>query len=247
MPANGSSGIDVQSVPVDIKSKGRMAENNATCATDVAADPACGPSSPKLALNPGPNSKWRFEPAGGGIMRYYIRQDVSGLAICCASHSDTLLLCQSQQLCINLQSRVQADCARSYLGIGLSCNETRTELVTLGNTSASLVWLVEPVLPTAPRIANASIAANVLTVLLTPPEFQGFYRKSRFFVTNPTFFKRAFREERNKSSCFTIFHCCSNLQLYTTGLSSRWGYCKDGHCLGNIDQRQGGQHDLEQL
>ena len=90
MPDSGAAGVDVSGVPINIKSKGRMAENNATCPADIAADPGCAPSAPYLALNPGPNSKWRFEPAGGGAMRYYISQDVSVRAIAMHPHHHRL-------------------------------------------------------------------------------------------------------------------------------------------------------------
>ena len=177
LPASGATGVDVLGVPITVKSKGRMEENNATCATDITAGPGCAPSAPYLALNPGPNSKWRFEPAGNGAMRYYISQDVSVFA-------NGMLLLAPTSACTNgrsrqpvLQARATSSCTRKYLGIGRSCNEIRTELVTLGNASASLVWVVEPVLPMPPTIASASLIASALTALVSPPGFPGFSRK----------------------------------------------------------------------
>ena len=60
-----------------VQSEGRSMENSATCPTLVAADAGCAPSSPHLNVLPSSQTKWIFEPAGGGIERYYIRLQVS--------------------------------------------------------------------------------------------------------------------------------------------------------------------------
>ena len=57
----------------------------------------------------------------------------------------------------------------------------RTELSALGNTSSSLVWLVEPVIPTAPEISYAVVTANLLSVWVVPPLVTGVYREFNAF------------------------------------------------------------------
>ena len=60
-----------------LQSEGRANESVAGCPTYVSAASGCGTSLPSLAVAPSPDTKWIFEPAGGSILRYYIRMNVS--------------------------------------------------------------------------------------------------------------------------------------------------------------------------
>ena len=68
-----------------LQSKGRSKEASANklspaaCPALIGADAGCGPSDPGLVVTRSPTSKWIFEPAGGGVFRYYIRMHVSKL------------------------------------------------------------------------------------------------------------------------------------------------------------------------
>ena len=82
-------------------------------------------------MKQGANTKWLFEPAGGGFLRFYIRMNVSPAAAVPA-------------LTPALQERVVAGCPRSYLAMhATNCDDTATWLSSKANTTASLVWLIE--------------------------------------------------------------------------------------------------------
>jgi hypothetical protein len=59
------------------------------------------------------------------------------------------------------------------------CEEKTTQLYLPQNTSASRVWLVEPLVPGPPTITAAAVAgglkAGILVVTLTPPDFAGYF------------------------------------------------------------------------
>ena len=50
-------------------------------------------------------------------------------------------------------------------------------MAPLNDANTSLVWLVEPVIPTAPTITYAAVTANVLSGVMEPPAVIGFYRE----------------------------------------------------------------------
>ena len=66
---------DHQSTP--LQSYGRGLEKFATCPTVLSANSGCGISSSALAVAPGPNTKWTFEPAPGSNSSWFIRMSVS--------------------------------------------------------------------------------------------------------------------------------------------------------------------------
>ena len=63
--------------PAPPQSYGRSQERNASCPTYVSANAGCGFSWPTLARAPSPDTKWIFDPAPGGIYKWYIRMSVS--------------------------------------------------------------------------------------------------------------------------------------------------------------------------
>ena len=63
--------------PPHLQSYGRGLEKNATCPTYIAATAGCGTSWPTLARAPSAVTKWTFEPAPGGVFKWFIRMSVS--------------------------------------------------------------------------------------------------------------------------------------------------------------------------
>ena len=59
------------------QSYGRGQERNASCPTYISANAGCGYSWPTLARAPSLDTKWIFDPAPGGIFKWYIRMSVS--------------------------------------------------------------------------------------------------------------------------------------------------------------------------
>jgi hypothetical protein len=85
------------------------------------------------------------------------------------------------------QTRVAAGCQRNYMGMHRDlCEEKTTQLYLPQNSSASRVWLVEPLVPNAPTITGDAVArkyiSGVLTVTLTPPDFAGYFAIANYTV-----------------------------------------------------------------
>ena len=75
---------------------------------------------------------------------------------------------------MRVQTRVASCCAAQYLGMhATDCSKVVTQLYAKTSTEASLVWLLEPVYPDAPTITNATVANSTLSILVTPPTYQG--------------------------------------------------------------------------
>ena len=73
---------------------------------------------------------------------------------------------------LNMQSRKASDCSSNYLGMNLrACDDSRTHLYDKLNSSAAIVWLIEPAPPDAPVISSvdldSSAAGPNLTVVVT--------------------------------------------------------------------------------
>ena len=157
---------------------------------------------------------------GGNIYRWYIRMSVRAPQLpactCCLEepclwrvdelqmHDQCPVQCQPQPWsglmslaalhpATRMQARKVAGCQRNYMGMRRNvCSEMRTQLFTLQDTSASLVWMVEPVVPGAPTITAAAVTgglqAGVLAVTLQPSAYMGFLPTSNFTVecTSPS-------------------------------------------------------------
>ena len=86
-----------------------------------------------------------------------------------------------------VQTRVEAGCRRDYMGANrYLCEEKATQLYQSLNVSASLVWLVEPLVPGPPTITAGAVAgglrAGTLVVTLTPPDFAGYFAITGYTV-----------------------------------------------------------------
>ena len=75
------------------QSYGRSQERDATCPTYISANSGCGLSWPTLASSPSPDSKWIFDPAPGGIFKWYIRMSVSMASAACSCCLHSALQC----------------------------------------------------------------------------------------------------------------------------------------------------------
>jgi hypothetical protein len=87
-----------------------------------------------------------------------------------------------------VQTRLAAGCQRNYMGMNRDlCEEKTTQLYLPQNTSASRVWLVEPLVPGPPTITAAAVAGGlqkgILVVTLTPPEFAGYFAISSYTLS----------------------------------------------------------------
>ena len=143
------------------------------CPSYIVGSPGCAAFAPTLTSVPSGYTQLLFESAGGNKNRYYIRQAVGdaagGILRRATSRGErrawpepTCTCWPLQTLrrrgveptqpahallnCSCLQSRVTAGCAMNYIGMDkANCAVQTTQLYTFTNSSASLVWLIQPV------------------------------------------------------------------------------------------------------
>ena len=203
------------------------------CPSYIVGSPGCAAFAPTLTSVPSGYTQLLFESAGGNKNRYYIRQAVGdaagGMLEACScegserrpgrnhvhvfatgnfamarGRADSTFPCAAAPVCTWLQSRVTAGCSMNYIGMDKSnCAVQTTQLYTFTNSSASLVWLIQPVstsrqsgvcsprpsphtphpvthpshpqvAPDPPTIDATSLKGATLNVLLTPPAYTGF-------------------------------------------------------------------------
>ena len=187
-PPSKQENVDISNEPINAFSVGRTDTfNNASytggpCPAYITGSPGCTSFSPTLASAPSSSTQLLFTSAGGNRNRYYIQ----------------------------VQSRVAAGCSMSYIGMDKSnCAIETTQLYTLSNSSASLVWMIESVslahlwqlgfevkteerLPTLqptytnlqvapdpPIIDSTSIKGTTLYVMVVSPAYAGFSGETR--------------------------------------------------------------------